>query len=121
MKLVVSNKSQTPIYLQLYQQIVSQILSEELSPEESLPSIRFVAKQLQISVVPVKAAYEKLEQDGYIFTVPGKGCFVAPLQADKNRNMLAQAKLQEALDFCLGLGLSAEQTAQLLEKIVKKR
>ena len=106
MKLVVSTKSQTPIYEQLYQQTVAQILSGELQTDESLPSIRFVARELEISVMPVKIAYEKLEKDGYIYTVPGKGCFVAPLSAKESQQILARQKMQDAVTYCKNLGMT---------------
>lgn len=121
MKLIVSNKSQTPLYEQLYNQAVMQILSGELKADESLPSIRFVARELEISVVPVKAAYEKLEKDGYIYTVPGKGCFVAPLQTKENQRNLAKQKMSEIVSYCKNLGLANEEIQNILEECIEEQ
>ena len=78
MELIIRNNSGQPIYDQISGQIKAQILSGALSPGDALPSIRGLAKDLKISVITTKRAYEDLEQAGFINTVPGKGCFVAP-------------------------------------------
>ncbi|MGN1066634.1 MAG: GntR family transcriptional regulator [Candidatus Fimimonas sp.] len=116
MKLVVSTKSQTPIYEQLYQQTVAQILSGEMKTDESLPSIRFVARELEISVMPVKIAYEKLEKEGYIYTVQGKGCFVAPLSAKDNRQNLARQKMLETVFYCKEMGMTNAEIELALQQ-----
>ena len=78
LKLVISPKSERPIYEQVYNQIATGILSGELAPDSTLPSIRGIAAELGISVITVKSAYDALEKDGYIYTRAGKGCFVSP-------------------------------------------
>ncbi|MCM1289675.1 MAG: GntR family transcriptional regulator [Corallococcus sp.] len=109
MKLYVLQKSETPLYLQLHDQIVSQIVTGEIGENYCLPSIRFVARELQISVIPVKTAYEQLEKEGYIYTVQGKGCFVANVAAYAKKQELAAKKLQESVNYCKELGLSLEE------------
>ena len=78
MELIIRNNSGQPIYDQISGQIKAQILSGALSPGDALPSIRGLAKDLKISVITTKRAYEELEREGFLTTVPGKGCFVAP-------------------------------------------
>ena len=78
MDIILSNSSGKPIYEQIADQVREQILSGALSAGDALPSMRVLAKELRISVITTKRAYEDLEQAGFINTVPGKGCFVAP-------------------------------------------
>ena len=93
MNLFIDNKSGAPIYEQLYTQIKNQILSGELQPEEAMPSIRGLARDLRISVITTKRAYDELEQEGFLYAVPAKGFFVAA----KNTELLREAKLVRAL------------------------
>lgn len=115
MRLSVSTKTEIPLYEQLYTQIVTQILAGTQKADECLPSIRMVARELEISVIPVKAAYDKLEKEGYIYTVPGKGCFVAPLCTKERQMELAKEKMIETLQYCRTLGLSDEEIEQILK------
>ncbi|MCG3056510.1 GntR family transcriptional regulator, partial [Escherichia coli] len=75
MHIVISNQSKEPIYEQIYHQIQKQVLADELKPGASLPSMRQLAKDLGISVITTKRAYEELEKDGFIFSIVGKGSF----------------------------------------------
>lgn len=77
MDILISNSCGRPIYQQIYDQIKTAILSGELREGDMLPSIRALAKDLRISVITTKRAYEELEQGGYIYTAAGKGCFVS--------------------------------------------
>ena len=77
MNIIISNASDKPIYDQIYNQIKTAILSGQLAPGQALPSIRALAKDLRVSVITTKRAYEELEKGGYLHTVPGKGCYVA--------------------------------------------
>ena len=77
MDIIISNASGKPIYEQITVQIKSQILSGALTAGDALPSMRLLAKELRISVITTKRAYEDLERDGFVVTVPGKGSFVA--------------------------------------------
>ena len=78
MDIIISNSGDTPIYDQITRQMKGLILRGELQEGESLPSMRLLARGLRISVITTKRAYEELEREGFITTVPGKGCFVAP-------------------------------------------
>ncbi|MGN1026772.1 MAG: GntR family transcriptional regulator [Faecousia sp.] len=91
MQLLIDNKSGTSIYEQIYTQIKDQIIGGALGEDDPLPSIRNLAKDLRISVITTKRAYEELEREGFLYTVPGKGCFVAP----KNVELLREENLKK--------------------------
>lgn len=91
MNILIDNKIGVPIYDQIYTQIKAQIISGEIREDESLPSIRGLAKDLHISVITTKRAYEELEREGFIYTMPGKGSFAAP----KNLEMLREENLRK--------------------------
>ena len=95
MDIILSNSSGKPIYEQIADQVREQILSGALSAGEALPSMRVLAKELRISVITTKRAYEELERDGFLDNVPGKGCFVAP----QNRELLREAQLRRVEDI----------------------
>lgn len=95
MKLIVSNSSSVPIYEQIEKEIIRQILKDELKEGEALPSIRSLAKDIRISVMTIKKAYDELERDGYIITRAGKGSFVAP----KNSDFILEQKRKEIEDY----------------------
>ena len=90
MTIFIDNKSGTPIYDQIYSQIKAQIIGGNLQTDEALPSIRGLAKDLRISVITTKRAYDELEKEGFIYTVAAKGCFVAP----KNVELLREENLK---------------------------
>ena len=105
MNILIDNKNGTPIYDQIYSQIKSQIISGALKEDEMLPSIRGLAKDLRISFITTKRAYEELEKDGFLYTVPGKGCYVAP----KNIELLREEnlkKIEEYIDEVVRLATS---------------
>ena len=89
--ILIDTKSGEPIYNQIYSQIKNQIISGELKENDMLPSIRGLAKDLRISFITTKHAYEELEQEGFIYTLPGKGCYVAP----KNTEILREENLKK--------------------------
>lgn len=91
MTVLIDNKSGIPIYDQIYSQIKSQIISGNLREDEMLPSIRSLAKDLRISFITTKRAYEELEKEGFIYTIPGKGCYVAR----KNTQLLQEEHLKQ--------------------------
>ncbi len=91
MNIFIDNKSGVPIYEQIYSQIKDQIISGALKEDEMLPSIRALAKDLRISFITTKRAYEELERDGFIYTVAAKGCYVAP----KNVELLREENLRK--------------------------
>ena len=91
MTILIDNKSGAPIYEQIFDQLKSQIISGALKEDEALPSIRSLAKDLRISVITTKRAYEELERAGFLYTVAGKGSFVAP----KNVELLREESLKK--------------------------
>ena len=91
MNLFLNNQSSAPIYEQIYTQLKNLILSGELPEDTALPSIRALAKDLRISVITTKRAYEELERDGLIYTLAGKGSFVAA----RNQELLREEHLRE--------------------------
>ena len=90
MDIILSNTSGKPIYEQITDQIKEQIMTGALAAGDALPSMRLLAKELRISVITTKRAYEELERDGFLENVPGKGCFVAP----QNPELLREAQLR---------------------------
>lgn len=78
MQILIQNRGGAPIYDQIYAQLKEQIITGSLEEGALLPSIRQLAKDLQVSVITTKRAYEELEREGYLYTVAGKGCYVAP-------------------------------------------
>ncbi|MBU9737611.1 MULTISPECIES: GntR family transcriptional regulator [Diplocloster] len=90
MNIIISNSSGKPIYEQITSQIKNMIVAGELKPGEALPSMRLLAKELRISVITTKRAYEDLERDGYIYSVVGKGSFVA----DANMELMKEEHLR---------------------------
>ena len=90
MNILIDNKSGEPIYNQIYSQIKNQIISGALGEHEMLPSIRTLAKDLRISFITTRRAYEELEKEGFIYTLPAKGCYVAP----KNIELLREENLK---------------------------
>ncbi len=112
----IDNKSGAPIYDQIYSQIKAQIIGGDLQEDEALPSIRSLAKDLRISVITTKRAYEELEKEGFIYTVAGKGSFVAP----KNVELLREENLkkiegyiQEIRKLAMPCGLSLEDIIEM--------
>ena len=95
MDILLSNSSGKPIYQQIADQVKEQVCSGTLTSGEALPSMRLLAKELRISVITTKRAYEELERDGFLENVPGKGCFVA----HQNRELLREAQLRRAEEF----------------------
>ena len=114
--ILISNASDQPIYDQIYTQLKNRILTGELSEGQALPSIRSLAKELRISVITTKRAYDELEQEGFIYTVAGKGCYVA----EKNLELIREEnlkKIEEHMECIRSLaaacGLSDEELVSM--------
>ena len=119
MELVIRNNSGQPIYDQISGQIKAQILSGALSPGDALPSIRGLAKDLKISVITTKRAYDELEAQGLINTVAGKGCFVAEQNLELVRAQQLQqlsAQLAEAVELGRSCGMTEPELTALLRR-----
>ena len=123
MKIIISNSSQEPLYEQIASQIKNQIILGELKPGDALPSIRNLAKELQISVITTKRAYHELEMDGFIETVGGKGSFVSgenkELFREKRLRMLEE-KLYEVIAEGRFLGISLRELKEMLDILDKE-
>lgn len=118
MELYIDNKSGAPIYDQIYTQIKDQIIQGALQPDEAMPSIRGLARDLRISVITTKRAYEDLEADGFITTMPGRGSFVAPQNPALHREeSLKQMEehLQHAIDAARRGGITKDEVRETLD------
>ncbi len=118
MELYISNSGQEPIYAQITRQIKAKILNGELQQGDALPSIRLLAKELRISVITTKRAYEDLEADGFITTMPGRGSFVAPQNpALRREESLKQMEehLQHAIDAARRGGITKDEVRETLD------
>lgn len=123
MELIIRNVTNQPIYDQIYSQIKDQIIAGQLRPGEALPSIRCLAKDLKISVITTKRAYDELEAQGFLFTVAGKGCFVA----ERNLSMIREQQLREleghlsaAAALSKSCGLSRSELDEMLNVLLEE-
>lgn len=118
MLIFINNKNGVPIYDQIYSQIKSQIINGSIEEDAPLPSIRSLAKDLHISVITTKRAYEELEKDGFIYTLPGKGSFVAKkntaLIKEENLRQIEE-HLDEVMKLSASCGLNKEDIIEMLE------
>ena len=117
MDILISNASDKPIYDQIYTQIRAHILAGTLEPGQALPSIRALAKDLRVSVITTKRAYDELEKEGYVNTVPGKGCYVAnqsPALVREAYLTRVEEHLSQAVELAAGCGLSRGELEELL-------
>lgn len=117
MNIIISNTSDKPIYEQIVSQIKNMIMNDTLHEGYLLPSMRVLAKELRISVITTKRAYEDLERDGFIITVQGKGSFVAPKNKEfiKEENFkIIEQCFQKAVDTAKKSGISIEELKDIL-------
>ena len=124
MKIIVSNSAHEPIYEQICKQVKAQIISGELKEGDNLPSIRNLAKELQISVITTKRSYEELEKEGFIDTVVGKGSFVAM----QNKDLLREKKMKsveemltDAVNEAQKLGVTLKELREILTILYTER
>ena len=123
MNIIIGNGSDRPIYEQIYVQIKAAILRGECAEGEALPSIRALAKELRISVITTKRAFDDLERDGFVYTVPGKGSFVAAKNGDLVREehlKQIEQKFAEAAELARRGGISPEELDAMFALIVKE-
>ena len=124
MDILLSNASGKPLYEQIVDQIKQAVMQGNIREGDALPSMRLLAKELRISVITTKRAYEELEREGFIVTMTGKGSFVA----GKNREMIreehlkqAEAHLQQASDLAKRSGISVEELQDILQMIYEEQ
>ena len=123
MKIIINNSSMVPIYEQIMEQIKAQIISGELKENDILPSVRTMAKELKISALTVKKAYDNLEAEGMTVTVHGKGTYVTA--ADKQLAMEARRKtvedeFQKIIDRAEAMGLDREEILEIVQKLIER-
>ena len=123
MDIIISNSGGVPIYEQITRQMKGLILRGDLREGEALPSMRLLAKDLRISVITTKRAYEELEREGFLTTVPGKGCFVA----EKKLDLIREQKLKEledhldaAVELAAQCGVSPAELHEMLRILLKE-
>ncbi len=123
MNIFINNKSGQPIYEQIYSQIKNSIISGELKEDELLPSIRSLAKDLHISVITTKRAYDELEHEGFVYTVAGKGCFVAAKNTEliREENLRRiEAHLQSISELAATCGLRKKDIIEMFEILTEE-
>lgn len=118
MDIIISNSSGVPIYEQIEEQIKSQIMTRELVEGDALPSMRVLAKDLKISIITTKRAYEDLERDGFITSVTGKGSFVKGINSDMVKENMMFA-IQELLDTAVDKAILGKITYEELSETLK--
>ncbi|MCI8809477.1 MAG: GntR family transcriptional regulator [Oscillibacter sp.] len=117
MDIIIRNTTNQPIYEQICAQLKTQIIAGKLQPGEALPSIRALAKDLKISVITIKRAYDELEADGFLYTIAGKGCFVAEKNLDLIRERQAkelETHLNAAIELSKGCCISLTELHEML-------
>ena len=123
MELIIRNTTNQPIYDQICSQIKAQIITGQLTPGEALPSIRALAKDLKISVITTKRAYDELEAEGFLYTVAGKGCFVA----EKNLDLVREQQLKDleghlaaAVELAKSCNISHQELHEMLRILLEE-
>lgn len=123
LNIIISNSSDLPIYQQIINQIKDSILRGELIEGEVVPSIRILAKELRISVITTKRAYDDLENEGYLTSVAGKGFFVT----SQNKELLKETKLRtveekltDAINTAISLGVSKKELEEIFQLLIKE-
>ena len=124
MDIIISNSSGVPIYEQIEEQIKNQIMTGELLAGEILPSMRVLAKELKISIITTKRAYEDLERDGFIESVMGKGTFVKAINSDivrENLMFTIEELLEEAVDKAVIGNVSVDELGEMLKLLYEEK
>lgn len=118
MDILISNSSGVPLYEQIEEQIKGQILSGELAEGDALPSMRILAKDLKISIITTKRAYEELERDGFIYSVTGKGSFVKGINSDIIKETML-FDIQELMESAVDKAALAKVTLEELQEMLR--
>ena len=123
MNIILSNTDSAPIYEQITRQLRAKIVSGELTAGQALPSMRLLARELRISVITTKRAYEELEREGLIVTQTGRGSFVAPVSSERLREAqlrTVEQHLTDAVQAARLAGLSADEFAELARTLFEE-
>jgi GntR family transcriptional regulator len=123
LNIVFSNSSSVPIYEQIMNQIKLAIINKEILPDEPLPSIRGLAKDLQISVITTKRVYEELEQQGLIYSLAGKGFYVSQQNTDllmEKKIAMLEQQLSELIKECQAVGLEAKDVKDMVDMLYQE-
>ena len=121
MNIIINNSSMTPIYEQIVSQMKEKIMTGQLKPDTMLPSVRTLSKDLRISALTVKKAYDAMEQEGYIVTVHGKGSFVAnvnPNLAMEEKQKEVEKLFEQGIRKAKECGMSVEDTKELFQVVL---
>ena len=124
MEIVISQRSQKPIYQQLYDQVSAQIIRGDLQKDQALPPIRTMAKELRVSVITVKKAWELLERDGLVYGVVGRGSFVEDLSREDRhakRSDKVSETLRQGIAHCKEMGLTLNDVLRSVQEIYEER
>ena len=123
MNINISNSSSVPLYEQIQSQIKAQILNGQLKAGDGLPSIRSLAKELKVSIIIIKRAYEELEKDGYLETVTGKGSFVASQNKERLKEVAmyeVESKLEEIIRQAKSVGMTLEEGLEIFKSLYEE-
>lgn len=123
MNININNSSTVPLYEQIQNQIKTQILNGTLAPGEGLPSIRNLAKELKVSIITSKRAYEELEKEGFVETVTGKGTFVAKQNTERMKEIMLyeiENKLEDIIKQAKAVGVSLEEGIEIFKSIYEE-
>jgi GntR family transcriptional regulator len=121
--IIIVNSAEVPIYEQITRQIKDEILKGELKEGDLLPSVRVLAKDLNISVITTRRAYDELENQGFTVNMTGKGTFVAPQNLDllkESRYKIIEEKLAQAVDYSKSIGVSKNEVIEIVELLFEE-
>lgn len=118
MRVIIRNSSGVPIYEQIKEQVKEAILSGELHADDTLPSIRQLASDLKVSVVTTTRAYSELEQEGYIYNLQGKGCFVSSVDSELVKEQMLR-KIESGFGIAIGAAKIAKISREELHKLLE--
>ena len=124
MHIILNHSSMVPIYEQLMEQIKSDIIQSVLSEGEALPSVRTLAGELRISALTVKKAYDRLEEEGFVTTVHGKGTYVSASDkqlAMETRRRMVEEEFVNAIDRALSIGMEKEEITELVQLLLEEK
>lgn len=123
MNIIIDDKSKLSLYEQIQSQIKSQILAGNIKPGEMLPSIRTLAKEIKVSIITTKRAYEELEKEGFLETIQGKGTFVSDKNEDRMKEIAMyeiENKLEDTIRQLKSIGISLDESIEIFKSIYEE-